>query len=36
LRADKPENLAIRKMAKDFRLEELLDEVIAESDEIIE
>lgn len=34
MRASVPENLEIRKMAKDLGLEELLDDVIAESDEI--
>ena len=36
VRADEPENLLICKMAKDLGLEELLNEVLAESDEINE
>jgi hypothetical protein len=34
MRADEVQNLAIRQMAKNFGLEDLLNEVIAESDEI--
>ena len=36
MRATEPENLAIRKMAKDLGFEDLLEEVIAESDKINE